>query len=569
MAFDDYAPPINTKVANIGSDEQALLRRLNELRTEAEEAKKTALTRTDKLTEEDDLKLYRGEVGPKDRFCDGNFVQAFIDRAVAQLTDNRPILRVEHRKAGLKHMAKTLEKAIAAVWQESDLQRQAFKMAHNAAVQRSAGIYTGYDPTTDEIYFEVLKQDQLLVDPTVAEAGLIDRGEYLFIERIKPLSDLRLRFPGRGAVVKADTSLVKIGRGMSLVESPITDFVKTGSKKSADAIPRAKVWECFIMDRQLGVDGKRLFPTYRHIIHTNDVILADTPLTFWDARIPVDWFDWAVDPLHPWGLSAPSLIRRLQLAFNQILDGTVENTLISNFIAIIGDYDAIDGSRWKELQKIRSSLIIRKTGQNKSLTVQAPPPYGADKIMIAKTLFTFAQLLFGVTDVTLGEAPGSLQSGVAIEGLQEGANLMTRARASRMEDFFSRIGNKAIARILQFVTSDRVFSFLGPTGEALEYALNRQELFVTDDKKPLTPEERAQVFKYLRFSVLPGSSAPGTRARRAEMMTKLQAIGCASRKMVLQAADFQDPDSMLEEAEADFQKFPPPGFERVKTPGQP
>lgn len=562
---DDYSPPINTNVAQQGSDEQRLLKRLQELRTEAEESKKQALTRSDKLTDEDDLKLYRGEVGPKDRFCDGNFVQAFVDRAVAQLTDNRPILRVEHRKAGLKTMARTLEKAISAVWQESDLQRQAFKMCHNAAIQRSAGIYTGYDPTTDDIYFEVLKQDQLLVDPTVSEAGLIDRGEYLFIKRIKPLSDLRLRFPGRGAQVRSDTSLINVGRGMSMVESPVTELVKTGTKKSADAIPRAEVWEAFIKDRQQAVDGKRLFPTYRHIIHTKDVILADTPLTYWDATIPVDWFDWAVDPVHPWGLSAPSLIRRLQLSFNQILDGTVENTLISNFIAVIGDYDAIDGKRWNELQKIRSSIILRKTGQNKNITIQAPPVYGMDKMQLAKTLFTFAQLLFGVTDVTLGEAPGSLQSGIALEGLQESANLMTRARASRLEDFFSRIGNKAIARILQFVTSDRVFSFLGPTGEALAYALNRQELFIDDEKKPLSDDMRRQVFKYLRFSVLPGSSAPGTRQRRAELMTNLQKIGCASRKMVLQAADFQDADGMLAEAEADFQKFPPPGFIRDKS----
>ena len=565
--MSDYAPQIDTKLADQSADERELLARLGDLRKEGEEAKKRYLTRPDSASEEDDLKLYRGEIGPKDRYFDGNFTQAFIDRSVAQLTDNRPILRVEHRKVGLKTTAKTLEKAISAIWQESDLQRQAYKMCHNAAIQRSSGIYTGYDPTTDEIYFEVLRQNQIICDPVVTEAGLIDRGEYLFIKRVKPLSELKMRFPGRGAQVKADTALVTINKGPRMIDSPVTELTKSGNTKAtADAIQRAEVWEGFVKDRQIDLQGKRLFPTYRHIIHTKDIVLSDVPFVYWDARIPVDWFDWAVDPEHPWGLSAPSLLRRLQLSFNQILDGTVENTLISNFISIIGDYDAIDDKRWKELQKIRSTLLLRKTGQNKTMTVTAPPVYGADKVMLAKTLFNFAQLIFGVTDVTLGESPGSLQSGVAIEGLQEGANLMTRARASRLEDFFSRIGNKAIARILQFVTSDRVFSFLGPTGESFEYALKRQELFVDDDGKAISDDERRDVFKYLRFSVLPGSSAPGTRQRRAELMMKLNMIGAASRKMVLQAADFSDPDQMLQEAEADFQKFPPPGFERVKTP---
>lgn len=567
--MSDYTPPIDTKLAGGSADETALLRKLSELRDEAEDAKKKALKRPDASTEEDDIRLYRGEVGPKDRFFDGNFTQAFIDRMVAQLTDNRPTLRVEHRKVGLKTMAKVLEKAIHAVWQESDLQRQAYKMCHNAAVKRSSGVYTGYDPTTDDIYFEVLQQDQVLCDPIVTEAGLIDRGEYLFIKRVKPVSELKMRFPGRGAQVKSDSSIIHPGRGTRTVDSPVTDLVKSGGvKTTTDAVPRATVWEGFIKDRQQDLSGKFLFPTYRHIIHTKDLVLSDVPFTFWDARIPVDWFDWAVDPEHPWGISAPSLMRRLQLSFNQVMDGTVENTLISNFIQVVGDYDAIEPARWKELQKIRSSLILRKSGQNKTINIIPPPVYGMDKIALAKQLFTFAQLLCGVTDVTLGENPGSLQSGVAIEGLQESANLMTRARASRLEDFFTRVGNKAIARILQFMTSDRVFSFLGPTGEAFEYAVKRGELLAHEDGKPLTDAERRDVFKYMRFSVLPGSSAPGTRMRRAEAMVKLQAIGAASRKMVLQAADYPDPDGMLKEAEEDFKSFPPAGFVRDKNFGK-
>jgi hypothetical protein len=565
----DYSPPINTKLPDASEDERVLLRKLSSLRDEASEFKKRVLKGPEGTSDDDDLKLYRGEVGPKDRFFDGNFVQAFIDRMVAQLTDNRPTLRVEHRKVGLKTMAKVLEKAIHAVWQESDLQRQAYKMCHNAAVKRSSGIYTGYDPTIDDIYFEVLRQDQVLCDPVVNEAGLMDRGEYVFIKRVKPLSELRVRFPGRGAQVKSDSSLIQPQQGMRTVDSPVTDLVKTGGVKTiTDAVSRAEVWEGFIKDRQQDLHGKFLFPTYRHIIHTKEIVLSDTPFAYWDGRVPLDWFDWAVDPEHPWGISAPSLMRRLQLSFNQVMDGTVENTLISNFISIIGDYDAINEARWKDLQKIRSTIILRKTGQNKSINILPPPVYGADKVMLAKTLFNFAQLLMGVTDVTLGESPGSLQSGLAIEGLQESANLMTRARASRLEDFFTRIGNKAISRILQFMTSDRVFSFLGPTGEAFEYAMKRSELFIGDDKKPLDDAERRDVFKYMRFSVLPGSSAPGTRARRAEMMTKLNAIGAASRKMVLQAADFPDPDQMLKEAEEDFQKFPPPGFIRDKNFGK-
>jgi len=567
VADREFAPPINT-TNKVGADERSLLDDLHALISEYETAKTNALERNDGFTDEDDLKLYRGEVGPKDRLFECNFTQAFIDRLVAQLTDNRPILRVEHRKRGLANVARALEKGVIAVWQETDLQRQVFKMCHNAAIKRSAGLYTGYDPATDDIYVEMLRPDQLLADPAVLEAGLLDHAEALFIKRVVPLSLLRRRFPGRGALVTPDKASSPGRSAMRTVESPVTTLLEKSRESKASqsvnaVIPRATVWEGCIRDRQVNSSGKLVFPYGRNIHFTRDVVLWDGAYPYWDAQWPVDWYDWTVDPDHLWGHSAISLLRRIQTAFNQLVDGTVENQIITNFVSIIGDHDVLTNRQWTQLQKIRNSLVLKKQGgPNKTLTLQPPPPFGADRMQLSKFLFTFAQMITGVTDVTLGETAGSLQSGLAIEGLQEGANLMTRARASRLEDLLSRVGQKLVARILQFVTADRVFSIMGPSGEAVEYALARSELFINDDKSPVTPDQRREFFKYLRFTVAPGSSAPGTRARRAEMMMRLNAIGAASRKMVLQAADFPDPDYMLKEAEEDFQKFPPAGFKR-------
>ena len=117
---EHFTPPINTG-ANPGADERKLLDQLIDLQREGEESKRRWFGINDA---KDDLKLYRGESKPVNRnpFFAANFIQAFIDRMVAQLTDNRPILRVEHRKVGFKNMAKVLEKVMHSVWQESDLQ---------------------------------------------------------------------------------------------------------------------------------------------------------------------------------------------------------------------------------------------------------------------------------------------------------------------------------------------------------------------------------------------------------------------------------------------------------------
>lgn len=917
MAIDEFARPIDLK-NQPGDDEKKLLEQLKGLVSEADESKKRQLKRYDETSDEDDLKVYRGEIGPKEKFFDCNFVQAFIDRQVAQLTDNRPILRVENRKIGLHDVARVLQKAILNVWDQSNVQRNTFKMAYSAAVSRSAGMYTGWDPVAEDIYLEVIRKDQVRIDPCVTEAAMLNEAEYIIIERIKPIAEIKRRFGARGFLVKSDVQLHPGESKKPTVFSALTDILKSKSSQGLkDAIPRAYIYEAIVKDRQVDIQNRPLFPFGRQIFFSDDVVLYDGPLSFWDGQVPLDWFDWIVDPEHIWGhclvagtristergiipiteartcketesgpildfipqgtrpvytlttkrgysvtgtanhrikkadgewvdlgashgetikltmprfsdeiyvcewrdvpcsatrmvisqewgrflgyfmgdgsyhgskggsgstvstsslevacfsgdqdviddvsqllrglfgkdpshvhaskngmrvrvrgqslfqplyacdsiaqygdsgrwrrricvpeviwrspkpvvrefLSAlletdgsadlrgrvtlaskhddflrdvqllllgfgitcsikpgvgknrcskihmnilesarfhdeigfigerkrsrnkraqsarrkscipiemhdtvvsvhpageepvfdltlpdphtfsangiavhnsePYRLRKLQSAFNQIMDGTVENHIITNVLAVIGDYDALSREDWQTLQNMRGTMILRKRNRAATVDLRPPPPFGADKIQLARTLFTYGQLLTGVTDVTMGETPGSLQSGLAIEGLQEGANLMTRSRASRLEDFYNRVGQKLISRILQFVPSDRILSALGPTKEALEYAKNRADLFIDDDGNPIKFEARRDALKWLRFSVLPGSSQPGTRQRRAQGMMALHGAGMASRRRVLEAADFHDTDTMLAEAEADFQKFPPPGW---------
>lgn len=533
--------------------EQCLLKALDAIADEACRVKDHWVKDTD-LTR--DLDLYRGKLkgNADDRYFDCNFVGAFIDRMVAQLTDNRPIIRLENRKAGISKVARSVEKVIQCVWDESKVQRGLFKLANNAAVNRSAGLYTGFDTDLNTPNVELLRIGQVLIDPNVVESGQVDSAEYVRIERVMTLSEIRAKFPGRGALVKSDVNVSTIGQEPKKRTSMLDAFRQTTVSK--DTIPRARVYEWFIQDRQTADDGTRLFPSYRRIICSDDVVLWDGPNPFWDGRIPVDWFDWMVDPEHIWGHSEPARLRKMQLAFNQLIDGLVENQLLTNIISVVGDADALPPEQWKKLQNIKSSLLLQKKNRNSTLTVTPPAPFGQDKIQIARSIFTYAQLLTGVTDVTLGDAPGSLQSGLAIEGLQEGANLMTRARASRLEDLMARVGQKLIARVFQFVTSDRVFTMVGPTAEAVAYAMARAELFVDDAGQPMTPAAQREALRFMRFSVLPGSSAPGSRLARARMMAELVKLGAASRRDVLLAADFQDPDEMLKRAQEDAGQNP-------------
>ena len=566
-------PRTNTADDKPTADEQELLHRLSDMYDEGEGVRDQW---RDPKDVERDLDLFRGDVGPAKKYMAANFIEAFIDRMVAQLTDNRPIIRVEPYKAGLHAVARIMNKVVRGVWDESDMQRQAFKMAHLAASMSSAGLYTGYDPSRDEIDLEVLRQDQVVTDPKVKEAGRLSRADYVFIKRIVALDELKVRFPGRGASIDADKRLSNLrskkdGGARTLV-SPILDAAKSFFGQQRDpVVPRAEITECWVRDWQKGADGKALFPGGRLIIRGDDIVLWDGPNPYWDGQWPIDWYDWSVDPDHVWGRSETGRLRHLQLAFNQIGDGLVRNQLLSNVFTIIADFDAFPPEMWRKLQKMDDSLILRKQNRNATVQPVPPPVFGADKLAIMKFMFTMAQLLAGVPDVTLGESPGSLQSGVAIEGLQESANLMTRARASRLEDFYKRVGQKLIARILQFYTSDRVVGIAGPTADSVAYAKARQEMFyeiINGKVEPIDPERRRRALNDMRFTVSPGSSAPGSRISRAKMMAELFMVGLVSGEDVLAAGDFPEPAEMIQRAQAERAKLTAAGIEPPRPAGK-
>jgi len=496
---------------------------------------------------------------PDSRVFKLNIIQTFIDTMVARLTDNRPMMRVDSIKAGLHDMAVVLEDIIPVVWDESRAQRQLFKMCHNAAIRSMSGFHVGYDAFRDRILIEVLRPHQIVIDPNVCEAGLIEEAQYVGVKRSATLAELRRRYEGRGGLVKAD--IESDGSSSSeVLDTPVEDIVANRSKSatSSTVIPRATVHTLYLVDNDSMKHGKLMFPRGRRIVFTADVILDDGVNPYWDGVHPVDAFDWTVDPNHAWGLSEAASMINPQNSFNEIMDGLIQNQITTNMVNITGDQDAMLATEWKKLKELKNANVIPHR-KNSSFNISPPPVFGSDKTAIARQIFSFLQVLKGVTDVVLGENPGSLQSGRAVDNLQEGANIMTRARASRLEDFMMRVGQKMIARIIQFMPTDRVMSFLGPKAETLKYGELRQEFFFNDKGNPMTIEERAEVFRYLRFAVLPGSSAPGTRQARAQQMLSLHTLPrpLVSGRDVLEAADFRNAEEMMERAQAEQPLGPP------------
>ena len=548
-------PPTQTDTpSGKSNDERKLLDYCHELWEEGRNSRESFRSPKDI---ELDRKTYRGGLRPKgqgtgERVFSLNIVQAFVDRMVAQLTDNRPIMRVEAINAEMNGMANVVEKyASAVVWEESRAQRQLFRIGHTSAIESAAGAYTSYSNARNMIHVEMLYQDQISVHRGTREAAMVDEAESVGVQRNAALSWVRERFPFRGTSVKADVTADDV-KSRHVIDTPLDQMIgRAGTKQPGDTIPMAAVKELYFIDRESRIKGKLAFPRYRRVVFTHDVILDDGVNPWFDGIPPVDIYDWAVDPESLWGMSATSMMRLAQIAFNEIMDGTIQNQITLNMVNLIMDSNSLDSRDMRNMQKMKNVNILSHR-RNAKVQFQPPPPFGRDQVAIAREIFSYLQAVMGVTDVTLGESPGSLQSGLAIEGLQESANLMTRARASRLEDFISRVGQKIVSRIIQFVDVETMKEFLGDNAETTQYGIQRAKYFMKDGQ-PLTLEEKARAMRLLRFAIVPGSSAPGSKQARAQAMLGLHLLPnpLVSGQDVLEAADFRNAKETISRARSE------------------
>ena len=84
----------------------------------------------------------------------------------------------------------------------------------------------------------------------------------------------------------------------------------------------------------------------------------------------------------------------------------------------------------------------------------------------------------------------SIVTGPAIEGLQLAVEGAIRTAARRMEEFVQRIGQKLISRAFQYFTSDRIFHFVGDSGDWREFEFERRNLLITIDNETGQPRAR-------------------------------------------------------------------------------
>jgi hypothetical protein len=540
------------------------------------------------------LRVYRGKttVPVNNPFFQANIIGVEIERKAATLAENKPELRVSARRDGIKATADILQRTIRADWDEQNVSGTLETGCLHMGIFGSQVLGIQWDRTKNYglggLMVFPIDPRNFRMDPAITYPDNLDDAQYVIVDSLEPLANIRRNYPGVGVNVPPDprASLFPtndspnrtgfLGKTMDVLRG------RGGSTPNqGGAMPRGYIREYWIKPWQLDDGGQLIFPWGRHVIRGgSDVILHDGPNPYFDGAWPFVMCNGRTDPDHPWGRSEVEGLRRIGEAVNRLGHLFVDGTIRSGNPKVIMDNDALTNDEKNKLSNIGAILINKRFGRE--IKYEAPGAMPTHFLDFIKFAMMMVDVLTGMSDSTAGGRK-EIRSGAMLEGLQTAAQVLVRQQARRVEGMLERLGQKWISRIFQFYTDDRLMTMLeGP--EFQQYQFERQKLIQelvgeasgTVQKKIVgeqqeilkqggvpkiaSDEERQQrlrdeitntlkaAWKDFRFKITPGSSLSNTRTQRAMLYGELAKNGLMSPLRVLREVGVDNPEEEIAEA---------------------
>ncbi|TAK94586.1 hypothetical protein EPO05_06085 [Patescibacteria group bacterium] len=609
-------------------DTATLLDRLDRIDGEIDNSEKTKRRRQDWKRA---IQLYHtGASGPTldpAPIFSTNLVQSMVRRQAALLTENKPQIDVKTVKEGLGKTSEVLRKTIHAGWDECNMQMGLEKVCLFAGVMQSGFMGINWDPDANyglgNITVPAIDPRRVNVDPGILDAADLDLAQYVRVYSVVPLERVAQRYPGIRKELQASNKITPLdddeisGATARVGMKSFLDAARLGGRASTQAFPRVELWEYWIKDDTTDETGAPLYPNGRVILRANnDLVCHDAPNPYYDGLWPFEWLDNAPDMNSAWGRNELDFVRRLQECFNKFGDAASREMIRNAISVIITDQQALETETVNALRELGFYVMEKRVGR----AVERP----MSPIPVQQYWSTMNQLqglieyVSGLQDMGggIGGARGraEVRSPAMLEGLQQSAQVLVRAKARRLESFLQRLGQKWISRIFQFFPEERLMTYIGPQQDIQQFHFQRETLraellklaldrykqerersreeaieaaqtlgdFVSADmlmrasrEEPVLPQEQVLLaikgaWRDYRFMVEPFSSLGQNRIMRAAMKKQLANEGKIPVHQELDELGFENPKELAKEALEEMREraaagLPPPQQQSQKS----
>jgi hypothetical protein len=522
----------------------------------------------------ENIEIFRGNTwkGKTQPVFMDNTIAAAIEDKIGKLSESKPEIVVLPVIDGLGKSAELLTKVCSSIWDKSRLEYKTERLALFGILSGVAFVGTPYNPSLSNGNGDV---DVVIKDPrscgvdiSVCAAEDAGAGEYMFMEDFIPLDVIRSEYPGRGALVKPSEKISgydtkgEVGTGAK-IRSAFSRLARGKEPEKRSAIPKAIIQEYFIQDRRASIEDLGVvpmvenltkhagdkgipFPGGRRIIRAGNVILEDTYNPYWDGGWPLDMMSWKLDVESAWGPDEVQGVKRMQETVNRLGDAYAKVACMNAVTRLIMDTGAVSPAERNKLTNEIGQIIEKAPGRAFEFT--SPPLLSVDVVNFVATVKGWIRERLGAQQSPMQKDVPSIVTGPAIEGLQLSLETPVRTASRRVEELYSRIGQKFISRVFQYYTSNRLIHVIGPDARWQQFEFQRKAILQDDKGYPRSQEDMRKAWRDYNFCVSPGSSLAVTKTTRAMMYQQFAQLGWMHPRKVMEAVGIQNPNEEIKAA---------------------
>ena len=184
------------------SSDAKVIQFLDSLDSESEAAKKDIQQKW-----EENIRQVRGDQWRLKRspYFLANIIKNQVRRKVATLTESKPQIQVRSRKGNLHKSANILYNAAKALFEKNNTDETIYRVAQFGMTMGSAFIGVFFNKAIDDIEIVFIDPRRVYLDPAITAAADLDKAQYIRMDSVVPLAEIRQNFPGRGTLVQPTT----------------------------------------------------------------------------------------------------------------------------------------------------------------------------------------------------------------------------------------------------------------------------------------------------------------------------------------------------------------------------
>lgn len=518
-----------------------------------------------------------------------NFTFSIIQSIIPVMTDNRPMVDVLPTEPEDRDFAAMLSGVIEDIWERINLDMRMVEVIFDALTLGTGITYVGWDKEMERgmgnIDVQVVDPIYCYPDPHAVDVNGKGSKFFIYTEPVF-IGELKRRYPDKADRIgwsktkpentsKVETAYMEWDTGWNPED-------QKDEEDGQDDTLLIRAWvksdETFEEESLIGNEKKYIkkkkYPKGRYVEICNGVLLKDEENEFTDGLFPfAKLVDHAI-PRQFWGIGEVEMLKSPQRIINKIHSWILDAlNLTGKPVWIVDTSSQVD----PDLITNEPGLVIPKTPGSEVRREPGIdiPPSMFNMFQMTKAAF---DTINGLGELSQGQKPSGVTSGVAIESLQEAAQNRIRQKNRNFEYFLGDFGKLIISRIMQFYNVPRMIRILNsPSGipEFFEFSVSGNQAMIkqieTDEASGETQYKDLKTanikgFPDIRIAV--GSALPYAKQQKAQMSLQLFDRQIIDAEEVLSSIQWPNKEVVIERQKQKMEQMAEAMPESAETPNQ-